>query len=194
MNEWTYVANTVNVILGVDIFNRRRHRELVEARFIYCHIMRHEFNKTVSAIGRRLNKNHATVLHSLKGFEDLMSLKDKEFREKYNRIINIIQTEYEVDTSLTEEDIIKIQEDQCRLLSSNKLLADEVKSNQDRISKLEEEVLSLKIELKSKQVDELKKMSFYRNLFERIIHTAPHGKEQELVVRLNRYLNGIRLQ
>jgi chromosomal replication initiation ATPase DnaA len=193
MNEWTYVANTVNVILGVDIFNRRRHRELVEARFIYCHIMRYEFNKTVSSIGRKLNKNHATVLHSLKGFEDLMSLKDKEFREKYNRIINIIQTEYEVDTSLTEEDIIKIQEDQCRLLSSNKLLADEVKSNQDRISKLEEEVLSLKIELKSKQVDELKKMSFYRNLFERIIHTAPHGKEQELVVRLNRYLNGIRL-
>lgn len=194
MNEWAYVANTVNVILGVDIFKIRRHRELVEARFIYCHIMRHKFNKTISDIGRRLDKTHATVIYALKGFENLMSLKDKEFREKYNRIINIIQTEYDIDNYLSEEDIIKIQEDQCRLLSSNKLLADEVKSNQDRMSKLEEEVLSLKIELKSKQIDELEKMSFYRDLFERIIHTAPHGKEQELVVKLNRYLNGIRLQ
>lgn len=70
-----------------------RIRELVELRFIFCHIAR-KMAYGLKDIGLYLNRDHTTVLHGLRTFRNLYQT-DEYFREKYHKIINIIKTNYE---------------------------------------------------------------------------------------------------
>lgn len=177
MNEWTYVISTINAVLGVDILNGRRNRELVDARTIFYYIMRRDFNKGVSAIGRHVHKSHATVLHSLKNF-DILFKSDKKFKEDYQKVVSVLNGAEDVGLLLTEEDIKKMQEENSYLLSHNELLTLELDKKSKKIKALEKDML---------------KFSFYAPLFDRISHAAPQGKEEELLKKINTFLNGIRL-
>ena len=56
-----------------DIFNKSRKREYVDARRIFYHILRSYHFLGLSQIGKISgNRNHATVLHSLRDFEFLI--------------------------------------------------------------------------------------------------------------------------
>lgn len=44
-------------------------------RMVICHQLR-SAGLTLNQIGRHINRNHATVVHSLRRFEDLMSVND----------------------------------------------------------------------------------------------------------------------
>lgn len=177
MNEWTYVISTINAVLGVDILNGRRNRELVDARTIFYYIMRNDFNKKVSAIGKHVYKHHATVLHSLKSF-DVLVKSDRKFKEDYQKVMSALNGAEEVGVLLTEDEIKKIQEENSYLLSHNELLTLELEKKSKTIKKLENDML---------------KFSFYMPLFDRISYAAPQGKEEELMKKLNTFLNGLQL-
>ena len=54
---------------GIDVTVKRRHRELVEARALYCHVFKEiQPNKTLQSIGDTVGLNHATVIHALKQY------------------------------------------------------------------------------------------------------------------------------
>jgi hypothetical protein len=62
--------------LGVDITQDCRKREIIEARALYFYIIKKLYPKmSLQRIGDNLNKNHATVIHSLKNYP---------YYEKYN--------------------------------------------------------------------------------------------------------------
>lgn len=62
--------------LGVDITQECRKREIIEARALYFYIIKKSFPKmSLQRIANPLNKNHATVIHSLKNYP---------YYEKYN--------------------------------------------------------------------------------------------------------------
>lgn len=54
---------------GYDVDSPTRKREVVEARAMFYSILKNFSNLTLAAIARTVDKNHATVLHGLKNFE-----------------------------------------------------------------------------------------------------------------------------
>jgi chromosomal replication initiation ATPase DnaA len=58
-----------------------RHREVVDARRILFWSLRQLFGLSLSTIGRRYNKDHATILYGLKTFDNLVNT-DISFRLK----------------------------------------------------------------------------------------------------------------
>lgn len=70
--------------LDVDIESPRRHKDIVEARFIFFDILRSE-KYGLAKIGASVGRDHASVLHGVK--QTLYwSQTDKEFSEKYDLI------------------------------------------------------------------------------------------------------------
>lgn len=177
MNEWVYVISTVNTLLGVNILDPGRGRRILDARAIYYHIMRNEFGKTLGNIGKHIGKDHATVLHSLKNFDVWIKL-DTEFRNNYKRVLDIVR-EGDIPPVFDEEYIKKIQDENHFLMSENELLTLQLENKSNKIKQLEREAL---------------KFSFYSDLFERIMHMGPSGKEEELSRRINTFLNGVQLR
>ena len=75
------LKNIVNLAMDLDVDRRSRKHEYVVARAMCYKILKEECNMSVTYIGRRFNKNHATIMHSLKEFP---------YIEKYDQTINEI--------------------------------------------------------------------------------------------------------
>jgi len=59
------VSEMCNVTVD-EMLSRTRIREVVDARQLYCFIMREKFGFPLSKIGRSINRDHATAIHSIK--------------------------------------------------------------------------------------------------------------------------------
>jgi hypothetical protein len=85
----------------VKLGSRRRYREVVELRNIFCTIAR-MMRYTTTHIGEYLgNRDHTTVLHNTMTFNNLIETSD-QFKEKYIRIIKHIKQKYN-DTSVMDD-------------------------------------------------------------------------------------------
>lgn len=71
-----------------DIFSKSRERECVEARAIFSKILYSYHGMGYSKIGRILKKNHATIYHYIKNFEDWIKY-DEILKSKYFNILNV---------------------------------------------------------------------------------------------------------
>ena len=71
-----------------NITTRRRNYILWVQCFSY---MAWKIGMSKSAIGRLLNKNHATIIHSIKTVEALLSINEREMTQTYNRILKQIK-------------------------------------------------------------------------------------------------------
>ncbi len=60
------------------LLSKSRQKDIVSLRQIYCFICREKYNIELKNIGDRINRNHATVIHSVNKVKDLISIKDKE--------------------------------------------------------------------------------------------------------------------
>lgn len=66
---------------NINIAEKIRDRHFSDARKMYCYISRKCTRYSLSKIGEFINRDHTTILHSIKRCEDLM-LTDKDFRNK----------------------------------------------------------------------------------------------------------------
>ena len=93
MNEVDlFVYRTVCDHFGIDIQNKTRRRNYVDARRIYFKVLK-ELNpvRSLNSIGKSLNRSkfdHATVLHHLKEIDHFLSI-EKDLEVKYNNILEI---------------------------------------------------------------------------------------------------------
>ena len=71
-----------------DILSRCRKREFVTPRQIITYIMRMRYNMSATEIGRKLNRDHATALHSTNLVEAYLENGDRLTTEAYRFIIN----------------------------------------------------------------------------------------------------------
>lgn len=79
------IATEANVSVDM-IFSLCREREYVFARNIYTKIQK-IYGKKLTHIGKDIKKDHTTIIHSLKQFDNRYALED-EYREISNRIFN----------------------------------------------------------------------------------------------------------
>jgi hypothetical protein len=81
--------------LKVNIFKKSRERKFIDARSLYCYILRKDYKYTLQEIistfkENGLERNHATILHSVKIYE--VSVKyDPDLDRLRKRILNPIQ-------------------------------------------------------------------------------------------------------
>ena len=108
---------------GVNVEIVSRKRNFVEARAMYYKLLRDVSNMTLQAIGNTVNKDHATIIHSLNSVDDWMKY-DRKLADRYKNILYAIDKIDETDfNSLRYENImlnLKIDE-LTKRLSSNRL-------------------------------------------------------------------------
>ena len=61
-------------------------KHIVEARYIYCLILREKEFNTFKFIGDTINKNHATILHGHKSIKTWIEA-DNSLNERYSKIL-----------------------------------------------------------------------------------------------------------
>ena len=67
------------------IESRSRKRVIIDARRLYCGILRNVFGLTFHQIGEMLNKNHATIVHSMKIHDNFVKIL-KSYKKNYEEI------------------------------------------------------------------------------------------------------------
>ena len=82
------IRKAVETVTNCDVVDRTRQREYVQARSIFYRFAR-DNKQTLQAIGKFLERDHATVMHSLKKFEQDVEY-DSVFRANYNAVKDIL--------------------------------------------------------------------------------------------------------
>jgi hypothetical protein len=82
------IRKAVETVTNCDVVERTRQREYVQARSIFYRFAR-DNKQTLQAIGKFLERDHATVMHSLKKFEQDVEY-DSVFRANYNAVKDIL--------------------------------------------------------------------------------------------------------
>ena len=67
------------------IASRSRKRGIIDARRLYCGVLRNVFGLTFHQIGEILNKNHATIVHSIKIHDNFVKIL-KSYKKNYEEI------------------------------------------------------------------------------------------------------------
>ena len=67
------------------IESKSRIRIIIDARRLYCGLLRYVFKLTFQEIGDILNKNHATVLHSIQQHDTFVRIL-KSYKKNYEEI------------------------------------------------------------------------------------------------------------
>ena len=75
-------------IKSLKITSRRR--EVVIWVQVYSYLA-YELNYTLMYIGQSINRNHATVMHSIKVAKDLLSIKETEFKKVFELVLKSIE-------------------------------------------------------------------------------------------------------
>ena len=92
--------------MDLDVDRRSRKHEYVVARAMCYKILKEECNMSVTYIGRRFNKNHATIMHSLKEFPYMVKY-DPTLNEIYNKILKKWVQEADKFVDIMPKDIKK---------------------------------------------------------------------------------------
>ena len=77
---------------GIDLSLRSRRRHLVYARFLFFKLARNHTSHTFKDIGRFINKDHASVLHGVKQFDNIIREYEDELYKIYIKIDTICKT------------------------------------------------------------------------------------------------------
>ena len=106
LKEKTIEAIILNVeeVLGLDPRLNTRKREYVFARAVVYDILRKHLRMSLMDIAKVFNKNHATVLHSLKQLPYIIKY-DPDIQFSYNNIVNNWLENVENFDSILESDL-----------------------------------------------------------------------------------------
>jgi chromosomal replication initiation ATPase DnaA len=93
-NKISQISEIINLTLNVNIFENSRKREVVDARSLFCYILRKDLKLTLITIRDIFRANgkhydHASVLHSVKIY-DVVLINNKYYEE----LRDIILSEY----------------------------------------------------------------------------------------------------
>ena len=95
-NELIKIHKYVNICLGVGINQKSRKRDIVYGRFLFFTLAKKCTELSYEKIGKYLNKDHASVIHGINVFNNVVKLENR-----YNKILNIYLDEKWIDTRLT---------------------------------------------------------------------------------------------
>lgn len=135
-----YIIQVVNNHFEIDITENRRDRYMVMCRGVYFHFAKKTTNFSLARIGEKVNRDHSSVLYSLKNFENWISY-DKEFENEFKKVEKILTNKKTVKEFRDERLNYKYK----MLQIAKELLINEItkikKNGQNRISKNEKRSL-----------------------------------------------------
>jgi len=149
----------------IDVSKNSRKHNIIEARALYFYLVKHFKPKmTLQEIAESVNKNHATVIHSLNNYE---------MYEKFNRDLrslrNIITNEIDEQNILNTED--------------NEELRLELKKKNLRVSELE-----IQLEETNLRISKLEKAAYEYKIIEQLNNLLNKTKDTEhhnvMIIRL----------
>jgi len=149
----------------IDVSKNSRKHNIIEARALYFYLVKHFKPKmTLQEIAESVNKNHATVIHSLNNYE---------MYEKFNRDLrslrNIITNEIDEQNILNTED--------------NEELRLELKKKNLRVSELE-----IQLEESNLRLNKLEKSAYEYKIIEQLNNLLNKTKDTEhhnvMIIRL----------
>ena len=91
------VREIVEQVLNIeDISDRSQKRKFSDARHIYSFICYSQKLGTYEEIGKAIQRDHATILHSFRTTRNYLQSKGHTaFRDKYNKVSEVIMVQYE---------------------------------------------------------------------------------------------------
>ena len=99
-NDIEIICDAVAVVTKADPMAKNRIRDNVDARRIAYKVCREVLNLTYMRIAKYFDKNHASILHGLKHFDDLFET-DRDFRNNYNAVMKVISS-VEFDSNIID--------------------------------------------------------------------------------------------
>ena len=92
VNKTELLKHIIKEQLKKDVNRVNRDRLLIEARFIYFHILREDEQMVYQKIGDTVGMNHASVLHGCQKVNFWLE-KDHQFRDKYLMVLAVYNRE-----------------------------------------------------------------------------------------------------
>jgi hypothetical protein len=150
---------------NIDVNINSRKREVIEIRALYFKLLK-EYNPflTLEQIGNTVEKNHATVIHSLKKYN---------MYEKYNSDLKVLKSI--IRNNIDDENIMYVNDNNTLKLEIKKL------KNKNIIAEIE--IDELKLKLKQKKYE----YKIIENLNELMIQTTGTDKQELINIRLQAF-------
>lgn len=132
-----FVEKHLNVDLTSKLNKKKRTDDLVLARCVVYHICRSNFGMSLAKIGANFDKDHSTVLHSLRTSLDFI-LSEKVYSDVIKRANAIIEMARgsEKDTVKEYLNLEDLQYDYNKLKSENRQLKKELSSLEEQTKEL----------------------------------------------------------
>lgn len=111
------VKEIVEDYYKLKIDSKTRQRKYVEARAVYYKLLRENSRMSLQAIGKTMNRDHATALHSIRKIKDWLEY-DKQLRQDFNTINDRLQKVIEVNPDIQVESIEGFYEIEYKKLES----------------------------------------------------------------------------
>ena len=131
------IIDFINAELKIDITKKKKTNQYVFARTVYYKLAKELTSLPLEEIGRQVNKDHCSVLHNLKNFEEVV--KRKELKKIYDTF-----KEFPIkEDRVTYTEALNINE-QLRLQLTDlkqkyeQLLEEREETNTIKVSKIEE--------------------------------------------------------
>jgi chromosomal replication initiation ATPase DnaA len=118
------IAQRINEEFNVNIFKHTRSRNVVDARSVFCYIVRNEYNLSLHAIADYFIKNgkpydHSTAVHSIKNFE-IVRKYDKRVEQVVAAILK--DTDQDAHTKYLLNEILE-KADKATKTKTNRMLS-----------------------------------------------------------------------
>lgn len=101
-HQWGDVMRCVCQVFQLtpdDIYSTTRKQQIIYARHTFNHICRTRLNMSLESIGRIINRDHSTIIHSVRQTNDLIEY-DKQFDRTYQQTLKLL------DSYSNEESIV----------------------------------------------------------------------------------------
>jgi hypothetical protein len=118
------IAQRINEEFNVNIFKHTRSRNVVDARSVFCYIVRNEYNLSLHSIADYFIKNgkpydHSTAVHSIKNFE-IVRKYDKRVEQVVAAILK--DTDQDAHTKYLLNEILE-KADKATKTKTNRMLS-----------------------------------------------------------------------
>lgn len=172
-NEMTQLKFIIEYVFEVDILNRVRKRQYVDARMVFAKILQNEGYGSTS-IAKFLKKDHATIIHYFKSVNSIL---------KFDQLL--------MDRYLYAKDMYLNKKETPTYSEKKPLLTNKEKKQQIKIIGLNNEIDKLMAE-KSNLMTIVNKQKRLAEIIEFIDKKTPHGHEYYVMRKLNAMFNGIK--
>jgi len=82
------IVSEVTNVLQDDILSKKRQRDIVTARALFCYICRVNMKKSLKYIGSYLNRHHSSVINLATNYDNYLNMKYKDETIYYNAAVD----------------------------------------------------------------------------------------------------------